>query len=110
MSTTRAKELRKSQTDAERTLWRHLRSQQLSGFKFRRQQPIGTYIADFVCFEQQLIIEIDGGQHANQAEYDSARTQWLESQGFRVMRFWNNQVLRETDGVVAVILEALGTC
>ena len=77
---------------------------------FRRQQPIGPYIVDFVCFEQKVIIELDGGQHneATQAVYDSARTAWLQAQGFKVLRFWNNQVLSELDSVKAALLEALG--
>jgi len=77
-----AKNLRKKSTDAERLLWRHLRAKQLEGFKFRRQQPIGNYVVDFVCFENRIVIEVDGGQHAIEKEKDSERTKWLESQGF----------------------------
>ena len=82
-----AKNLRKKSTDAERLLWRHLRAKQLEGFKFRRQQPIGNYVVDFVCFENRIVIEVDGGQHAIEKEKDSERTKWLESQGFKILRF-----------------------
>ena len=78
-----------------------------NGCKFRRQQPIGPYIVDFVCFEKRLIIEVDGGQHIQQVEDDNARTQWLRSQGFQVLRFWNNQVLKEIGGVQELILRKL---
>ncbi len=106
-ATTKARTLRRDQTDAERRLWSRLRGHQLDGAHFRRQQPIGNYIVDFVSFEQRLVVELDGAQHAEQETYDSARTAWLESQGFRVMRFWNDQVLRETDGVVSAIRGAI---
>ena len=106
--TTRARELRKNPTDAERRLWRTLRYRQVLGCRFRRQAEIGPYIVDFVCFEKRLVIEVDGGQHAGQEEYDAGRTAWLESQGFRVIRFWNNQVLEEIDGVQEVILLEIG--
>ena len=102
-----AKVLRGNQTDAERTLWRHLRNRQIGGYKFRRQVPIGNYIVDFVCFETRLIIEVDGGQHAVQLTADEARTDWLQSQGFTVLRFWNNDVLKNTAGVVEQIREHL---
>ena len=103
----RARELRKNQTEAESSLWSKLRAHRLGGYHFRRQHPIGPYIVDFVCLEKGLIIEIDGDHHAYQAENDSVRTQSLESQGFRVLRFWNNQVIQEIDGVKAAILEVL---
>ncbi|MCC7046862.1 MAG: endonuclease domain-containing protein [Alphaproteobacteria bacterium] len=90
-------------TDAERRLWSKLRYGQLGGLKFRRQAPIGAYIADFVCFPIQLIIEVDGGQHATAERRDAARTAWLELQGFRVLRFWNNEVLSNTEGVLETI-------
>ena len=108
MSTSNAKQLRKNSTDAERTLWKHLRAYQVNRHKFRRQQPIGPYIVDFVCFEQKLIIEVDGGQHArpDEAEYDEARTEWMESQGFHLLRFWNNQVLREIGPLKQAVLNA----
>jgi very-short-patch-repair endonuclease len=104
MSTAKAKELRKNSTDAERALWRQLRAHRLIGYKFRRQQPMGRYIVDFVCFEKQVIVELDGGQHAEQAAYDAERTAWLQSQGFRVLRFWNQEVLQNTEAMVEVIL------
>src|SRR3990172_5649640 len=103
-----ARKLRKNMTEDERTLWKHLRLRQLGGYKFRRQQPIGKYIVDFVCLEKRLIIEIDGGQHSKQVAYDLERSSWLEAQGFRMLRFWNNQVLQETEAVREVIAEALG--
>ena len=104
---TRARELRKNPTDAERLLWRQLRSWQLDGYKFRRQQLIGNYIVDFVCLEKRLIIELDGGQHAEQNGYDAERDSWLREQGFVVLRFWNNDVIENIDGVTEVIAENL---
>ena len=104
---TRARELRRNATDAERALWRHLRMWQLDGYKFRRQQPIGNYIVDFVCLEKRLIIELDGGQHAEQSNYDSERDAWLRDQRFTVLRFWNNDVLKNVEGVAAGIFETL---
>ncbi len=104
----KARELRKNPTEAEQVLWRHLRMRQLGGFKFRRQQPLGPYIVDFVSFEKALIIELDGGQHSEQVAYDSERTAWLATQGFRVLRFWNDQVLKQIEAVKEVISEALG--
>ncbi len=100
----RARQLRQQSTDAERKLWSVLRNHQLAGYKSRRQVPIGNYIVDFVCFEKKLVVEVDGGQHRAQAKYDDNRTQFLQSAGFRVMRFWNNEVLSETDGVLQAIL------
>ena len=94
-------------TDAEKALWQHLRFRQLDSYKFRRQCPIGSYIVDFVCFERKLIIELDGSQHAEKISYDSKRTQWLESEGFQVLRFWNNQVLNEIESVLSKILNQL---
>jgi very-short-patch-repair endonuclease len=102
----RAKTLRKNATDAERQLWRYLRKRQL-GVKFRQQQPLGHYIVDFVCFEKRLIIEIDGGQHQEQIVYDEIRTDWLKQQGYKVLRFWNNQVLYEIEAVLEAINAAL---
>ena len=95
-------------TEAELALWRNLRLRQLIGCKFRRQQPIGNYIVDFVCFEKQLIIEIDGGQHSLQSTYDCERNEWLLKEGFRVLRFWNNQVLEEIEAVKEIIADSLG--
>jgi len=94
-----ARELRKNLTEAERTLCRHLRLRQFGGYKFRRQQPIGNYIVDLVCLEKRLIIELDGGQHSEQIADDSERTSWIEEQGFSILRFWNNQVLKEIEAV-----------
>jgi very-short-patch-repair endonuclease len=103
----KARQLRKNSTEAESTLWKHLRNRQLEGHKFRRQVPLGQYVVDFVCFEHRLIIEIDGGHHQTQTAYDNERTKWLESQGFRVLRFWNNEILGQIDGVSQAILKAL---
>jgi very-short-patch-repair endonuclease len=98
-----AKKLRKSSTDAERLLWRHLRARQLDGLKFRRQEPIGDYIVDFVCYEKGIVIEVDGGQHAIQKDMDEERDEWLSKQGFKVLRFWNNEVLQNIQGVLEVV-------
>ncbi|MEF8837080.1 MAG: DUF559 domain-containing protein [Candidatus Bipolaricaulota bacterium] len=97
-----AKELRKNQTNAEKLLWSKLRDEQLEGVKFRRQQPIGDYIVDFVTFDLDLIIEVDGGQHLDD-ERDEQRDKWLEGEGFTVIRFWNNQVLNDTRAVLREI-------
>ena len=107
MDRIKPRQLRKNMTDAERALWRHLRLRQFSGYKFRRQQPIGKYIVDFVCFEKKLIIEVDGSQHSAQVDYDLICDAWLEKEGFRILRFWDNQVLNETDGVKEMIIGAL---
>ena len=107
MASRNARALRANQTEAESRLWQRLRVRQLAGAKFRRQAPVGPYIADFICLAAKLIVEIDGGQHADNAEADAARTAWLEDQGFRVLRFWNNDVLDNTDGVLEEILAAL---
>jgi very-short-patch-repair endonuclease len=98
-----ARILRKTLTDAEKLLWHLLRGRQIGGLRFRRQVPLGRYIADFVCHEANLVIELDGGQHAEQVRYDKKRTQWLEKEGYRVQRFWNNEVLQNVDGVLEVI-------
>ncbi len=102
-----ARELRKNQTDAERRLWLHLRDRRLAGFKFRRQYPVGACIADFACLGKHLIVEVDGGQHNERQGQDVQRTRFLERRGFRVLRFWNNDVLKNTDAVLNVILDAL---
>jgi len=99
----RAKELRKNQTDAEKVLWNKLRNRQINGYKFRRQVPAGSYIVDFMCVSVKLIIELDGGQHAEQQDYDHKRTLFLASKNYKVLRFWNNEILTNIDGV----LEAL---
>jgi len=102
-----ARYLRRNQTEAEKLLWRHLRNRHLSGYKFRRQYPVGSFIADFCCPEKNLIIEIDGGQHSWQVESDNLRSSYFEAEGFRMLRFWNNQVLRELDGVLGIIFSCL---
>ena len=107
MDRIKPRELRKNMTAAERTLWRHLRLRQFAGYKFRRQQPIGRYIVDFVCFERKLVIELDGSQHSEQVPYGLERSAWLEKQGFRELGFWDNQVFNETDGVKETIIGAL---
>jgi very-short-patch-repair endonuclease len=107
MSREHARVLRKNPTEAERSLWKHLRLRQLHGHKFRRQQPLGQYIVDFVCLEKRLIVELDGGQHAGQAGSDAERTAWLEAQGFHVLRFWNHNLLNESEAVKEAIAEAL---
>ena len=99
----KARELRNNSTDAEKLLWHYLRNRRLSGWKFRRQYPVGKYIVDFACSELKLIIEIDGGQHADQITYDLERTRILNSKGYQVVRYWNNEVLGNTTSV----LEAL---
>ncbi len=101
---TYAKHLRQNMTEAEQRLWRHLRAHRLNGQKFRRQQPIGRYIVDFVHFGAQLVIEADGGQHNDSAE-DRKRDRWLRVQGFQVLRFWNDEIMRDTDAVLSVIWE-----
>jgi very-short-patch-repair endonuclease len=108
MTLASARRLRRDSTDAEKALWRLLRGRQLSGYKFRRQQPLGRYIVDFVYFSHRLIIEIDGGQHADPTPYEEARTRFLESDGFRVLRFWNNEVRENSEGVCERIMEVLG--
>lgn len=105
----RARALRQNPTEVERQLWRHLRLWQLDGHKFRRQQPIGNYIVDFVCLEKRVIVELDGGQHADQSEYDAERDAWLREQRFTVLRFWNNDVMQNIDGVNEAILKALNS-
>ena len=99
----KAKQLRRNSTDAEKYLWAKIRNRQLESWKFRRQLPVGRYIVDFTCSELRLIIEIDGGQHAEQVHYDLGRTRFLQAKGYRVVRFWNNEVLGNIEGV----LEAL---
>ena len=106
-SRSRARQLRKNPTDAERLLWQKLRFWQVDGRKFRRQQPLGGYIVDFVCLERRLIVELDGGQHADRNAYDKKRDDWLRNQGFVILRFWNHDVLNNIDGVVEQILDTL---
>jgi very-short-patch-repair endonuclease len=98
--TARSRELRAHATDAERRLWAHLSARQVAGTRFNRQFPVGPFICDFVSRTAKLIIEVDGGQHAQQVEVDARRTAYLKSKGYRVVRFWNNDVLENIDGVV----------
>jgi very-short-patch-repair endonuclease len=102
-----ARRLRRDQTDAERSLWFRLRDRRLCGLKFRRQVPIDNYIIDFCCEAARVIIELDGGQHTEQGESDRIRTAALEKQGYFVLRFWNNDVIRNIDGVVESIVDTL---
>ncbi|MGQ0660426.1 endonuclease domain-containing protein [Sphingosinicella sp.] len=97
--------MRRAPTDAEQALWLALRGRRLAGLKFRRQWTLGPFIADFCCLEQRLIVEADGGQHDEAA--DAARTAWLEHKRFRVLRFWNHDVLGNLEGVLQAILETL---
>ena len=101
-----AKELGKESTDTERFLWSRLRGKRFPGLKFRRQEPIGKYIVDFVCFECRVIIECDGGRHALEAEKDRIRDRWFEEQEYRVLRFWDNDVLKNPEGVLEAISES----
>lgn len=103
----RARDLRKNMTDAEQKLWQTVRQRQLNGFKFWRQVIVGEYIVDFACFEAKLIIELDGGQHAENTLYDDKRTQYLTQQGFQVVRFWNHEVLNQLDAVLERVLNKL---
>ena len=105
-----ARQLRRDMTDAERCLWKHLRAYRFAsdpGAPGRRQEPIGPYVVDFVSHRSRLIVELDGGQHAVQLEHDRERTCWLESRGYLVVRFWNNQMLTETESVLEAIALAL---
>jgi very-short-patch-repair endonuclease len=102
-----AKVLRKQLTDAERKLWRSLRNRRFLEFKFRRQHPIGPFIADFCCVSRKLIIEVDGGQHMQKQEYDKIRSQWLKSMGYRVIRFWNHEVLAKHADVLDMVCQEL---
>jgi len=102
-----SRKLRSNQTDAELKLWYHAHRKQLQGMKFRRQVPIDNYIADFVCFEKRLVIELDGGQHSDNIEYDEYRTKIIEQQGFIVLRFWNNDVMNNIEGVLSEIINTV---
>jgi very-short-patch-repair endonuclease len=105
--TQRARELRQTSTEAERKLWSLVRNRKIAGCKFRRQVPIDRYFADFACLEARLIVELDGGQHAEQVAYDAGRTEHLEDCGWTVLRFWNRQVLENSEGVAMAIRSAL---
>ena len=103
-----AKRLRSNMTDAEQILWRQLRAHRLNGEKFRRQQPMGSYVLDFVHFGARVVVEADGGQH-NESTEDAQRDAWLQQQGFQVLRFWNNEILCNIEGVMTVIFNALAS-
>jgi very-short-patch-repair endonuclease len=106
MASIKARELRVFSTDAERRLWSALRSRRLQNYKFRRQHPLGRFILDFACVEHRLVIEADGGQHDGNAD-DARRTAWLAGKGWRVIRFWNNDILTNIEGVMEMILAEL---
>lgn len=108
MNIKRARDLRRDQTKAEDIFWNEVRNKNFLGLKFRRQVPIGKYIADFVCDQEKLIIELDGDQHAEQEEYDEKRTQVLESHGYRVIRFWNADIYKDIDGVFEELIHLVG--
>ena len=106
MTEAKARQLRIAMTDAERRLWSALRGRRLKGYKFRRQHPLGRFVVDFACLEHRLIVEADGGQHAD-SDDDRRRTAWLERRGWRVVRFWNNDILANPAGVEEVVLQEL---
>jgi|SRR5215204_1743961 len=103
----RARSMRREPTEAERRMWRLLRGRRLADFKFRRQETIGSYIVDFVCYDRRLVIEIDGGQHAENA-YDGRRDAWFRDRGYTVLRFWNADVMSNSEGVQHAIATKLG--
>jgi primosomal protein N' (replication factor Y) len=104
----RSRALRRDQTDVERILWRYLKARQVNGWRFRRQHPIPPYIADFACIEAKLIVEADGGQHAESVR-DEIRDQYLKNAGWRVLRFWNTDILKNMEGVIDTVAAELGT-
>lgn len=108
-TTNNARSLRGDMPLAEKKLWQALRGKQLEGLRFRRQHPIGPYITDFACIDKSLVIELDGGQHQDHVAYDARRTAYVESLGWQVLRFWNNDVLNNLDGVLAKVVEVLAT-
>ncbi len=103
----KARRLRRDMTETEKRLWYYLRSSRFEGYKFRRQYPLGNYIVDFICVQEKLIIELDGGQHLLQLKYDSIRDNWFKQQGFHILRFWNNEMMEKPVGVLQVIMEYL---
>jgi very-short-patch-repair endonuclease len=108
MATATARRLRANQTDVEKRLWARLRNRGLLGLKFRRQVPLGDFVADFVCTDHALVVELDGGQHASSEISDDRRTVWLEARDWRFIRFWNNEVNENLDGVLTVIARIFG--
>ena len=98
-----AKDLRKNLTEAEKLLWKHLRAKHMNGYKFRRQHPLGRYIADFICLEKKLVIELDGGQHVLAKEKDLTREKWFYNEGFEILRLWNTEVFHNVEGVLEAI-------
>ena len=106
MSLARAKKLRSNMTDAERRLWYRLRAHRFGGYKFKRQVPIGPYVVDFACLNHGLVVELDGGQHSENIK-DAARDEFLRAKGFRVLRFWNNDALKNTSAILEAILKNL---
>jgi very-short-patch-repair endonuclease len=101
------RELRQNSTDAERRLWHFLRAKRLKGYKFRRQHLVYPFVVDFICLEKKLVVELDGGQHAERSRYDEKRTLFLQSKGYMVLRFWNNEIFKETEAVLSEILRNL---
>lgn len=104
------KELRQNSSDAEKYLWYFLRARRLGGYKFRRQHLIYPFVVDFICLEKKLIVELDGGQHAEQLQYDKKRTAYLNMKGYQVLRFWNDEIFNETNAVLNKILAMLQKC
>ncbi len=104
---TNSRKLRSELTEAETHLWQHLKARQVGDKKFRRQHPVGNYILDFACIEARLAIEVDGSQHSEMKSQDNLRTAWLETQGWKVLRFWNNEVLQNIEGVLEKVLNTL---
>jgi len=102
-----ARRLRKQSTNVAKLLWQRLKGRQLEGYKFRRQQPVGSYIVDFINFEKRIIIELDGGQHAIEKDMDKKRDNWLKVEGYKVLRFWNNEIFENIEGVLEVIRKKL---
>ena len=107
MADLRAKKLRRNSTDAERLIWSRLRGRRLAGYKFKRQVPIAGFVVDFAALEAKLIIEIDGGQHSVRLEADQLRTEKLERFGYRIVRFWNHDVLNNIEGVLDAVIQEL---
>ncbi len=103
----RSRRLRQASTDAEKALWQRVRGRQLGGYKFRRQVPIAWFIADFLCEEKKLVVELDGGHHQEQADIDERRTKQIERHGYRLVRLWNNDVLKNIEGVLETLLAEL---